>query len=252
MKKVSSLLVFISILSAQQSAPDTSWTKIIGDANYGVANSIIEINDGYVLAGQSWVAETNSTDAIVVKMNFDGDTLWSNSFNGMLQGQSEDIAHDIKQTEDNGFIIVGHKSANNENLNSGYRDIWVIKLDSNGDTLWTKSYGVQYNYYSGYSIQQTFDDGFIISGQCGNQPCLLKIDSLGLREWIRSYQISFLLARIHLMKTKRHLQYSQILWAFNTGQAPILIKGKEVVVVVLLKHTMNHLYILDPLVMTLV
>ena len=45
-------------------------------------------------------------------------------------------------------------------------DLWLVKTDSQGDTIWTKTYGSLLNDY-GLSVQQTNDGGYIMTGTKG-------------------------------------------------------------------------------------
>src|SRR5205823_6525502 len=73
-------------------------------------------------------------------------------------------------------------------------DIYIVKTDSHGDTLWTKSYGVNLNdaMNDAYSIRQTNDSGYIIAGvvespSAGKFGILIKTDELGNIEWNKLY-----------------------------------------------------------------
>ena len=74
-------------------------------------------------------------------------------------GNSIDQGHDIQQTIDGGYIIVGTTSSFG---NGGY-DIYLLKTDELGDTLWTKRYG-DFLDEECYSLQLMPDGGFVICG----------------------------------------------------------------------------------------
>ncbi|OYD13836.1 hypothetical protein CH333_09875 [candidate division WOR-3 bacterium JGI_Cruoil_03_44_89] len=84
------------------------------------------------------------------------DTLWTKIYGGT----DLDVGRSVQQTSDGGYIIAGYTFSFGE----GTSDVWLIKTDVNGDTLWTKTYGGEFEDYS-YSVQETTDDGFIIVGQ---------------------------------------------------------------------------------------
>jgi len=112
------------------------------------------------------------------------DTLWTKTFGGNLT----DIGNSVIQSEDGGFVIAGVT----ESFGAGGEDVYLIKTDPNGDTLWTKTFGGSEDDEA-KSIRQTNDNGFIISGTTasfGNGQddfLLLKTDSLGNTEWFKPY-----------------------------------------------------------------
>ncbi|HBU31209.1 MAG TPA: hypothetical protein DEB14_02670, partial [Dictyoglomus sp.] len=65
-------------------------------------------------------------------------------------GSNDDEAFSIQQTTDGGYIVAGWT----ESFGAGNRDVYIIKLDSNGNKVWEKTYGGEY-YDRASSIQQT-------------------------------------------------------------------------------------------------
>jgi len=102
------------------------------------------------------------------------DTLWTNTFGG----SSSDYGYCVKQTTDGGYIITGRT----DSYGKGGRDFWLIKTDSNGDSTWTKTFGGSSQDF-GYSVQQTTDGGYVITGTTDGNVWLIKTDSLGQEVW---------------------------------------------------------------------
>jgi len=82
-----------------------------------------------------------------------------------LGGSDIDEAHSIQQTSDGGYIVAGWTYSNDSDVygNHGWRDIWVVKLDENGNIQWQKCLGGS-DSDKAYSIQQTSDGGYIVAG----------------------------------------------------------------------------------------
>lgn len=81
------------------------------------------------------------------------------SFQKEIGGSKIEKGNCVKQTIDSGYIII----ANTNSFGAGKDDIYLIKTNANGDTIWTKTYGGS-NYEGGSNIQQTFDGGYILAG----------------------------------------------------------------------------------------
>lgn len=83
------------------------------------------------------------------------DTLWAKTYGTI----DDNIGYSVQQTSDGGYIIVGYTYV----WEVGYYDVYVVKTDADGDTLWTGTYGGESTEW-GHSGQQTTDGGYIIVG----------------------------------------------------------------------------------------
>ncbi|MCD6097265.1 T9SS type A sorting domain-containing protein [bacterium] len=160
------LFLFAGAVFAQ---PTIQWQKCLGGSGYDYAYSIQQTDDGgFIVAGYSNSNDGDVSgnhgerDYWVVKLNSAGDLVWQKS----LGGSSWDEAWSIQQTSDGGFIVAGYSESNDGDVSGhhGGYDYWVVKLDSAGDIVWQKCLGGSYWDYA-YSIQQTFDGGYIVAGE---------------------------------------------------------------------------------------
>lgn len=81
------------------------------------------------------------------------------TFQKAYGGNLQDYAYFVQQTNDGGYIVCGVTNS----FGAVYADIYLIKTDSVGDTLWTKIFGA-FGDDVGISIRQTSDGGYILSG----------------------------------------------------------------------------------------
>lgn len=132
------------------------WTKTYGGTNWDFAYSIQQTADGgFIVAGGTYSFGAGDEDMFLVKTDSNGDTLWTKSYGGLY----EDEASSVVQTSDGGYILTGHtKSFGDTN-----GDIYTVKTDNNGDTLWTKKLSFP-GVDKATQIIQTIDGGYISTG----------------------------------------------------------------------------------------
>jgi hypothetical protein len=159
---------------------DTLWTRTIGGIDRESGNSVIQTpDDGYVIVGTTWSFGAGESDVYLIKTDSQGDTIWTRTYGGVYSeyGSSIDMT-----SGDNGFAICG----------TNHTEAYLIRTNSEGDTLWTKTYGRQNRAFYGYSVKETMDGGYIISGESWrirppsppySQLLVIRTDSFGDTLW---------------------------------------------------------------------
>ena len=169
--------------------PRSLLAQITFERTYGgvvddFGHSVQQTSDGgYIIVGYTSSFGGNPPDVYLVKTDFFGDTVWTRTYGG-VRG---DYGYSVQQTRDGGYIIAGGTYS----FGTSLYDVYLIRTDSLGDTLWTRTYGGS-EHDLGYCVQQTRDKGYIIVGETnsfsgGDDAYLIKTNSLGDTAWTRTY-----------------------------------------------------------------
>lgn len=124
------------------------------------------------------IAEDGSAAMYTVNVGFSV-VGWTVRFDGTLSA--------VRQTSDGGYILAGD-IAPNGSVNA---DAYLVKTDSGGNTLWTKTFGGA-GIDRATFVQQTPDGGYIAAGilgtTSGNRGYLIRLDSAGNALWENTLQ----------------------------------------------------------------
>jgi len=160
------------------------WNKTYGGGEQysESATCIVQtIDGGYAFTGRRYVA--GYADFWLVKIDSNGNQLWTKTFEGAQGDESLSVAH----TNDGGYIIAGHTYS----FGAYYGEIWLVKTDTNGNQQWGKTFRGQIGA-SAYSVRQANDYGYIITGTVditfsNYDFWLIKTDSMGNMQWNKTY-----------------------------------------------------------------
>ena len=135
---------------------DSLWSHVFGGDRDNLCHSIIETNDGgFALAGSTTSFGSGHYDFWLIKTDENGDSLWSFTFGG----GDFDLCRSMIQTADGGFALAGTTNS----FGVGGSDFWLMKTNSNGDSLWSRTYGGG-GEDECFTILQTNDGGLVLGG----------------------------------------------------------------------------------------
>jgi hypothetical protein len=162
-----------------------TFQRTYGDTWSDVGHSVQQTADGgYIIAGYTDSYGAGFCDVYLVKTDANGDTLWTRTFGG----RGDDYGESVQQTSDSGYVIAGITAS----FGAGGADVYLIRTDADGETLWTRTFG-GVNYDWGSSVQQTSDGGYIVVGSTesygagGTDVYLIKTDAVGDTLWTRTF-----------------------------------------------------------------
>lgn len=182
---------------------NVQWRGYYGGTNNDRAHAVARADDGgYVMAGFTESDDFDidnsrgSYDFWVVKIDEGGELVWQRTFGGTGIERAQDIA----KTHDGGYVVTGNTFSTDVDVstNHGESDIWLIKIDTDGNLVWNRSFGGT-GFDAAQSVTAGEDGGFIISGNSKssdgdthanageNDIWLIKTDNDGRMVWQKSF-----------------------------------------------------------------
>lgn len=164
-----------------------AWTNTIGGADWDDGHDIItDSSDNVIIAGlfsgsvdfnpsrenTHYISSHGDRDAFVTKLDDQGDYLWTKTFGG----SKNDAAYGLDiDSLDNIYIAgefmntVDFDPATENGLFTAvnFTDIYVTKLQSTGEYVWTKTYGGDY-YDRGRAVAVDDDGNIFVTGHWGS------------------------------------------------------------------------------------
>lgn len=160
---------------------DTVWTRTYGgeDYEYGACLQVTK-DGGFVIVGSTGSFGAGG-DIWLLKTDQYGDTLWSKLYGG----DSSEGACYVSEIEDSGYLIIGGTSS----FGAGIYDIWVIRTNAAGDTVWTRTHGGEEEDWC-FSANKTSDGIYVILAQLYSFSygyCLVRVYTDGEIERLEAY-----------------------------------------------------------------
>ncbi len=186
------------------------WDKRYGGDQNDICHAGVQNTQGYLLVGESnsgisgekTTANKGWKDFWVMQIRPDGSKVWDKTFGG----KEADIAFNVvKLPNEAGYVILGHSNSNadgdkSENSKGGL-DLWVIRIDPNGNKVWDKTFGGSGSDEYPIGMTLTKDGNIILacgssSGKSGDRSSILqgvkdywilKITPDGQKIWDKSF-----------------------------------------------------------------
>lgn len=205
---ISGTLVYKAILMRLDSSGNQMWTKLYGDTLFQEAQAVAQTADGgFIVCGSRDFTTSGNYDILLFKTDSAGVIQWSKTYGGnrgeasytvilnadgsyVLSGYTNSMGYGytLRLSHENGYMnnVLSRDIIHSTNymLGNDSTNIFLMKTDANGDTLWTRTYGDSLQEEA-FLCQKTHDGGYILSGFSeynnadSSQMLIIKTDSLG-------------------------------------------------------------------------
>lgn len=171
--------------TAYAQEPDTLWTRVYGGEGWDCGSSVVEsVKGGYVITGATCSQPREQWDLLLIKTDYNGDTVWSRVYGGA----GYDVGNSIVETYERDFVVAGETNS----FGQGCMSIYLIKVNQDGDTIWTRTHSPGSDNWV-FDIKQTLDSGYVMAGYAASsdgyhkQVLILKVNSAGELMWSKIY-----------------------------------------------------------------
>ncbi len=132
---------------------DQIWQKTFGGTEQDFGCCVQQTSDGgYIITGKMRIYGVNY--ACLIKTDEDGDEEWPEP--QLYAAGSKGFS--VQQTSDGGYIVAGSCGGA-----AGWPDFYLVKTDSEGEEVWSKTFGGDFTDIC-ESVVQTLDGGYILTG----------------------------------------------------------------------------------------
>ena len=166
------------------------WAKALGGNHSDYARSVqLTADGGYALAGYTNSFGAGNSDALVIKLDEEGNQVWARSFGG----SRIDIAYHIQPIAGDGYVVAGYTRSFDRSPHVNVEHALIMKLDLNGNQAWVRTFGKSSNSARAYSIRQTVNDGYVVAGSIhpvSRASLIMKLDTSGHLVWSKTLKDS--------------------------------------------------------------
>ena len=160
-----------------------------GNANEDGYDVIATSDGGFLFVGHSW-SFGNSQQIYAVKTDFHGNTIWEKTYGGGMW----EVGEAVIEVKGGGFVIAGH--SNSPGISSGNTDMYLIKIDIEGNLLWQRAFGNPEfpNHEWAYDLFQLPNEEFMVVGarnrygEESNNILIINIDAQGTFVWEKEFK----------------------------------------------------------------
>jgi hypothetical protein len=149
------------------------WSRTIGNPQaVDRAYTIVELPDKTLAAAGSYIHTGGTFYANLVKMDPNGEILWHKAFG---EGTVPHATHSygFSAMEDGGFLLTGSTTIMKDNFTS-WGDIYAIRTDASGDTLWTSvlAGGANDSFENGSGAAELPNGNLVVLGATNSYPTI--------------------------------------------------------------------------------
>lgn len=167
-----------NILWSKTYANSFSWNNI--------SQRVIETHDhGFLLAAS--IGSFNAYNILLVRTNANGVALWKKT----MSGSGDDAVNSVIETATQEYIIAGSTNTYGQDANTFYKDIYLMKIDDDGNFMWGKTFGSDNGIDEAFDVVEAFNGDYAVTGRYLSQETLqcflMRTDAEGNLIFLKTY-----------------------------------------------------------------
>jgi hypothetical protein len=165
------------------------WQRRIGGDGYDELLGIEQTPDGgFIASGYTDSTGAGSRDPWVVRLSGDGTPQWQRTYGGGGAKAPWDYNLPIRGTADGGYVLCGGTTS----FGAGPWDVWILKLDDEGNVLWERAYGGASDELPAAVVETSGGDLVVAAtttsfGEGNGDPWILRLSPGGEVVWDRTF-----------------------------------------------------------------
>lgn len=174
-----------------------SWQKAFGGSDYDMVYDIVSLSNGNI----AFCGSSNSSDGDLPTNHGEDDgwivsitTSGSKVFSKVFGGSNADYLFSIIDAGSGNIVCSGLTVSSDGDITSltGIGDIWLMKINSSGNLVWSNTFGFPGKFIQCYSLAKTGSGDFVLPGSAYDglslfNSCLVKADANGSEKWKVEY-----------------------------------------------------------------
>ena len=162
------------------------WSLAYSNGKYDAASCVINaVDGGYVICGTAAASSGHGMqDMLLLKIDSRGNTMWAKFYGGA----QSDFGSRVVASNDGGYAMIGTTAS----FGAGNSDIYLVKTDAQGNSLWARTYGGR-GVDQGVAIINSGDGGYILGGNSesfsygSSDLLMIAVDAQGNSLWTRHF-----------------------------------------------------------------
>lgn len=133
------------------------WSKCFSMSTNGCCPKLDTLGKDYIVAGSFNTGFPNNNQALLMRLDSVGNVIWAKQYD--VSTNFGEYANWFDKTNDGGYVLAGTTSS----CGSGNSDAFLMKVNSSGDTVWTRVSGSSGNNTFSY-VKQLNDGSYLAVG----------------------------------------------------------------------------------------
>lgn len=178
------------LLGRVSSAGALLWTTVEGGPLDEEGLAVAGDANGAMVTGRQ-MNFSGESDALFIGVNGAGTVLWGASWGGV----ANDVGQALIRRNNGTYVMAGTTASTGITDQQGDRldQVWLMALESNGDTLWTRTVGDTVDARGAFALIEATNGDLLVAGEVGlahaTDALLIRLTAFGAAVWERRYDI---------------------------------------------------------------